>query len=295
MNKQTKYAVITMDVESFSEVDCFKRANIECDIDMYDGLENFIELLDRNDVPSTLFVVSNTLHALRSRLREYAKTGHQIALHGFNHTPPFKSSDETFRQTTIWAKKHIEDTCGVSISGYRAPYFGLDRCKLDIIRDLGFAYDSSQLDFTLARNNCGMNLDDFKRIRKLIYEKDGFYEFKIGCHKFFGQKYPVSGGGYLRMSMWNIMKPVLRKHLQENDLYIFYVHPFELSRRKLPDFKHMCFTDKMYLNMGRMGYASRVNDIIQMLKEENYQFTTLESLSKKFKNENKSSLKICTE
>ena len=285
-----------MDVESFSEVDCFKMANIDCDIDMYDGLDNFIELLDRNNIKSTLFVVSNTLHALRSRLRKYAKNGHEIALHGFNHTPPHKMTDDTFRQTTIWAKQHIEETCGVSISGYRAPYFGLDRSKLDIIRELGFDYDSSQMDFMIAWNNCDMDLSDFRHPRKLIYEKEGFFEYQVGCHKFFGQKYPISGGGYLRMSPWKIMKPALRKHLQENDLYIFYVHPFELSQKKLPRFRKMPFTHEMYLNTGRKNYCNKLDEVIQLLRSEGYQFTTFNELSLILKNENEAAaLKICTE
>lgn len=295
MNNRKKYAVITMDVESFSEVDCFKRSNIECNIDMYDGLENFIDLLDRNNVSGTLFVVSNTLHVLRSRLREYVKSGHRLALHGFNHTPPYQATDEDFRQTTLWAKKHIEDTCGVSVSGYRAPYFGLERSKLNILKELGFSYDSSQMDFALAEKNRNIDLSDFKQLGNLVYEKDGFYEFKLGCHEFFGHKYPVSGGAYLRMCIWNFMKIALKQHLEQNDLYIFYVHPFEMSRRKLPDYRHMSITDRMYLNVGRLNYCSRLSEIIHMLRSEGFEFVTLEDLYAKFEQNKLSSIKICTE
>ena len=285
-----------MDVESFSDCDCFKRTKVDCEVDMFDGLENFIDLLDRNSVPSTLFVVSNTLHTLRGRLREYSRNGHRIALHGFNHTPPCCTTDENFRQTTVWAKQHIEDACGVCVSGYRAPYFGLDRSKLDILRELGFEYDSSQLDFALAEKNCELDLSDFRRVDKLVYEKDGFYEFKIGCHKFFGHKYPISGGAYLRLCVWSMMKHALRQHLAENDLYIFYAHPFEMSRRRLPDYRHMPLTDRMYLNVGRMNYCSRLSEIIHMLRTEGYEFITLEDLCGMYKNSrNASEIKFCTE
>ncbi len=296
MDNRTKYAVLTMDVESFADCDCFKRCHTDLEFDMYDGLENFIELLDRNNVPSTLFVVSNTLHALRSQLRDYQKRGHRLALHGFNHTPPYQSSDEKFRQTTIWAREHIEDACGTSVIGYRAPYFGLDRSKLDILRELGFSYDSSLLNFDLAEKNCAMDLSDFKQLRRLIYEKEGFYEYKIGCHKFFGCDYPISGGAYLRLGVWSMMKHALKKHLEQSDLYIFYVHPFEMSQRKLPGFKHMSLTDRMYLNVGRMDYCNRLNEIIQMLRAEGFQFITMEDLTQKLDQEKRlTGQKVCTE
>lgn len=282
MDKRTKYAVITMDVESFSEVDCFKRSQIECDIDMYDGLENFIDILDRNKVPATLFVVSNTLHALRERLSAYAKCGHRIALHGFNHTPPYLASNDEFRRTTLWAKHSIEDACGVGVSGYRAPYFGLNRVKLDILREIGFSYDSSQMDFALAEKNQDIDLSGFQRIGDLVYEKDGFYEFKMGCHNFFGHKYPVSGGAYLRLCVWNLMKIALKQHLEQSDLYIFYAHPFEMSRRKLPDYRNMSITDRMYLNVGRMSYCKRLDEIIRMLRFEGFEFITLDDLHAKY-------------
>lgn len=281
MIDRTKYAILTMDVESFSEVDCFKRAKVECEFDMYDGLENFIELLERNGVPSTLFVVSNTLPMLRSRLRDYIKLGHRVALHGFNHTPPYHTSDEKFRQTTVWARKHLEDTCGVTVKGYRAPYFGLDRSKLDILHELNFSYDSSCMDFPHATKNCMLDLSGFNRIDQHIYEKDGFYEFQVGCHKFFGQNYPISGGAYLRLCVWNLMRPALKQHLRDCDIYIFYVHPFELSRRQLPGYRKMSITDRMYLNIGRTSYYERLNEIIQMLRVEGFQFTTFEDLHKK--------------
>lgn len=289
MSDRTKYAILTMDVESFSEVDCFKRTKVECEFDMYDGLENFIELLERNGVPSTLFVVSNTLHVLRNRLREYTKLGHRVALHGFNHTPPYHTSDEKFRQTTIWARDHLEDALGIRVKGYRAPYFGLDRSKLDILREMNFCYDSSQMDFAHATKNCILDLRDFNQIGSNIFEKDGFYEFQVGCHKLFGQNYPISGGAYLRLCLWNLMRVALKQHLRDCDLYVFYVHPFELSQKKLPGYRKMSITDKMYLNYGRMSYRDRLNEIIQMLRVEGFQFTTFEDLYKKLEREKASS------
>lgn len=271
-----------MDVESFSEVDCFKRTRVDNNIDMYDGLDNFIDILDRNGIPGTLFVVSNTLHVLRKRLISCAGRGHSIALHGFTHTPPYQATDEEFRKTTLWAKQHIEDACGVPILGYRAPYFGLDRQKLDILHEIGFCYDSSQMDFPLAEKNCDIDLSDFNRIGDLTYEKDGFYEFKIGCQNILGHKYPISGGAYLRLCVWNLMKIALKQHLEQCDLYIFYVHPFEMSRRKLPDYRKMSITDRMYLNVGRMDYCNRLEEIIRMLRFEGFEFTTLDALQAEY-------------
>ena len=69
-----------------------------------------------------------------------------------------------------------------------------------------------------------------------------------------------------------------------------------MSRKKLPHFKHMSLTDHMYLNVGRMNYCSRLNEVIQMLRAEGFQFITMEDLTKKLEQEKRiSGRKICTE
>ena len=74
----------------------------------------------------------------------------------------------------------------------------------------------------------------YRELRPGIFRKGDFYEFSLSCQRLFGQNYPISGGGYVRLSNWSFVLPLLRSYLREQDFYVFYLHPFELSRQRKP-------------------------------------------------------------
>jgi len=89
---------------------------------------------------------------------------------------------------------------------------------------------------------------------------------------------PICGGGYSRLIHWPVLKPVLQKYIQNNDYYVFYLHPFELSREKIPHFKGLAAYDKYYLTHGLKTYPKKIIAIIKMLQSEGYEFVTFEEL-----------------
>jgi len=62
------------------------------------------------------------------------------------HKSIWDLSPKEFKEDTACAKKRIEDTIGSEILGFRAPTFSVTKktyWALEIIRDVGFKYDSS--------------------------------------------------------------------------------------------------------------------------------------------------------
>ncbi len=278
MINKKKYAVFTMDVESFKDTECISNCDVNVKCDMLDGLDEYVKILDKYNIKATMFTVGKTVNKVKGRLTKYIARGHKIALHSYDHTVPRNMSNQHFEEETIKAKRILEETLNTEIQGYRAPCFGMDNAKLDILRKLGFKYDSSHLN-SRARHTVNMDLSNFRQMLKGVFSKNGFYEFGMSCEKVFGYRFPVSGGGYVRMANWGFVKGVLDHHLRNSDYYVFYLHPFELSRQRVPKIRNLKLYDKIYLTMGLKSYPAKVESIIRMLKRKGYTFVTFEELA----------------
>ena len=278
--KQKKYAVFTMDVESFSDTECISASGIRVDADLTDGFEEYIKILNRHGIKSTLFTVGDFAPKIADRLRAQLAEGHHLALHSFSHIPPMEVPLDTFRQEIQGAKTRMKELFGVNIVGFRAPCFSIDKDRLNVLKELGFSYDSSHLDFRAARHTVKMDLEDFQTVRDGIFRNDHFYEFSLSKEKVFGQMFPVSGGGYVRLSHWGFIKTLIRQYTHRNNYYVFYLHPFELTKQKVPLLKGLKLYDKYYLNHGIRTYKHRIEQIIRMLQKQGYEFVTFEQLVK---------------
>ena len=281
-----KYAVFTMDVETFADTECISSSGVRVDVDLMDGLEEYLKILDKHGIKGTLFTVGDLAPQIADRLRGYIAAGHRIALHGHSHVAPMSIPLEQFREKTKRAKERLQELFGIEIAGYRAPCFSMDKARLDVLRDLGFAYDSSYLDYLPARHTVKMDLDNYRQLRENIFCQDAFYEFGLSKEKIFGHPFPVSGGGYVRLSNWGFMKTLIQHYIHKNDYYVFYLHPFEMTRQKVPLLKELKSYDKFYLKRGIGTYDRRVEYIIQMLKQEGYEFVTFEQMIRLLDKEN---------
>lgn len=106
------------------------------------------------------------------------------------------------------------------------------------------------MDFPAARHVKHLDMTSYRELRPGIFRKGEFYEFSLSCQRLFGQNYPISGGGYMRLSNWSFVLPLLRSYLRENDFYVFYLHPFELSRQHQPELAGLKLYDQYYLHRG---------------------------------------------
>ena len=63
------------------------------------------------------------------------------------HVRPMTLDIEEFRLDLHRSRAIMKEINGKRGLGYRAPCFSLDRERLDIVRDTGFAYDASRIEF----------------------------------------------------------------------------------------------------------------------------------------------------
>jgi hypothetical protein len=109
------------------------------------GLPRALDFFDEEQVKATLFVIGRTVDdtLARSRLRDAIARGHEVASHTITHRLLTRLSSDEKREEIVSSRKKIEDALGVSVIGFRAPNFDIDRESLELIAEAGYAWDSS--------------------------------------------------------------------------------------------------------------------------------------------------------
>jgi len=133
--------VFTLDLEDH-------RASAAQPLRYPDVTRRVLDFLAARAVRGTLFVEGRVARARPGLVRDAAAAGHEIACHSLDHTPLTQQSPAQFRGATARCKALLEDVCGRTVIGYRAPVFSLTARTAwapRVLRELGFAYSSSVL------------------------------------------------------------------------------------------------------------------------------------------------------
>jgi len=150
------------------------------------------------------------------------------------------------------------------------------------VNKVGYKIDSSRIKFTNHPLYGDLNLDGFQQNIPAIYSLDDFFEFEVSTLPLAGRQIPVSGGGYLRIFPWIIMKKMIEYYLEKNNLFTLYIHPFELSSRTNPDFPDgTAGSNKFRFSLGRSTVIKKLHALIKLIQEKGYQFTTFSALREK--------------
>ena len=109
------------------------------------GLHRALDFFDRANTRATLFVIAEDLKNPRKRefLKSAVKRGHEIASHSLTHRKLTSLGHDERRREIFESRDRISTDLGVSVLGFRAPDFGIDRNVLELIGAAGYTYDSS--------------------------------------------------------------------------------------------------------------------------------------------------------
>jgi hypothetical protein len=143
----------------------------------------------------------------------------------------------------------------------------------------GYTYDSSRIDFTGHPLYGSLDVADFDAVTPGHFVQHGFHEFEVSTLPVLGRRLPVSGGGYLRIAPWAIMGPLIQTYLQSSQLYVLYIHPFELSQRPQPAAAaKLSFPQRLRFGLGRAGVARKLEKLVRLLKHDGFSFVTFRDL-----------------
>ncbi|MDR3586073.1 MAG: polysaccharide deacetylase family protein [Desulfosporosinus sp.] len=273
-----KHAVLSMDIEDWYHLDYFAGKELDKSRSMLDGLTKYIELLNRNNIKTTFFTLSELADSAKEQILYANQSGHEIACHGKSHLRPLQMDLRTFAKEISEAKETLSELIGKEVIGYRAPCYSIDRKRFDLVIKAGFKYDSSMITFNEHPLYGKLDLSDFEQQVKGIYHKNGFYEFELSTKMFMGRNMPVSGGGYIRILPWLFMKPMISRYLKNAEVYVLYIHPFELSDAKMPNVNDTSLLTNIRARKGLYKMEAKLNMLIGMLKANNFEIKTFSQL-----------------
>lgn len=274
-----KFAVLSMDVEDWYHLYYFL-GKADTSYSMLDGFTNYVDLLNKHNIKTTFFVLSELADIAKSQLLYASSCGHEIACHGKTHIRPLDLSPSDFEAQITEAKSKLEDTIIKEVIGYRAPCYGIDDERYKIIQKAGFKYSSSKMDVPGHPLYGELDLSDFKQPIKGIYTKDGMTEFALSTQKFCGKHIAVSGGGWIRLLPWKpLMKPLIKTYLNDAEIYTLYIHPFELSKREMPKVPDTGILTNIRARRGLGKVDGRIEQLIEMLEENNFSFYTYKEIA----------------
>jgi peptidoglycan-N-acetylglucosamine deacetylase len=109
------------------------------------GVPRIIRMLERRGKPATFFVPGLTAERHPDCMETILASGHEIALHGYTHSPPcYKTAPE--QREEIERGLAALDRHGVKPVGYRAPFWQTAKDTMEILGEYGILYDSSMMD-----------------------------------------------------------------------------------------------------------------------------------------------------
>lgn len=248
-----------------------KRENEEIEKNM----EAVFRLLSECNVRATFFFLGRVAHDLPHLVKQAAGGGHEIGSHSFEHRRVFGLGRQEFKEKLKASKDLLETLAGQPVYGFRAPDFSITKeslWALDILKELGFAYDSSI--YPIGMHDV-YGIDNTPRFMHRL--PNGLVEFPLSTFEFLGRRLPFGGGGYFRLypllvTHWGLLAQNRKKHPA-----MFYIHPYEvgpaipriaeLSRYR--KFRHYYNCGAGYARLKRLLKRHRFGPAIAVLKQNN--------------------------
>lgn len=249
---------LTVDVEDYFHVAAFARQIAPATWDRFPlrverNTHRLLDLFAEREVRATFFVLGWVAERCPSLVRAIADQGHEVACHGYSHQLIYEQTPAVFRAETIRAKACLEDQTQRPVLGYRAASYSITKRSLwalDILAELGFAYDSSI--FPIHHDRYG--IPGSPRWPYRLYTSSGgsLIEFPPSTLAVGRHRLPVAGGGYFRIYPYPLTRFALsRLNRSEGRPFIFYLHPWEIDSEQPRIRAGRLSTFRHYTNLSR--------------------------------------------
>ena len=225
---------LSVDVEDWFQVGAFESTIAR---DSWDSLESRVErnsdavlaLFDEAGVKATFFTLGWVAERHPALMRRIAEADHEVASHGWDHRRVFTMSAAEFRADLERARIAIEDACGVSPFGYRAPSFSIDArtpWAHRVLAEEGYAYSSSVA--PVRHDHYGWPEAPRFAWRPLVGER--LIELPVTTVEVGGRRMAAGGGGFFRLLPYRFSSWAIgRTNHAEARPAVFYFHPWEID------------------------------------------------------------------
>jgi polysaccharide deacetylase family protein (PEP-CTERM system associated) len=237
--------------------------------------QKILTIFDKHKVSATFFVLGHLVEEYPELIKRIHSKGHEIASHGYSHTPLWDLDLSSFENELIKTNQLISNITNKNVLGFRAPYASLDEktsWAIDILEKNNFLYDSSI--FPMKTPLYGVEeppLSQYIISSNRLFENnpDGkIIEIPFTIYENSLIKIPCTGGIYGRFMPYFIFKGLLSQ-IEKKRAINFYFHPWEIDK-DLPKIK-VPFYNKVVSYYNTNNYLWKIDKILN-----HYEFTSFE-------------------
>ena len=238
-----------------------------------DSTRRFLDLLAAHDAKATFFFLGWIAERMPDLVQEVAAAGHEIGSHGYDHQLLPALGEDGFRAELIQSSAILAEITGTPPRVFRACTWSITRqtpWALPALAEAGFTLDSSI--YPVRHPDYGVRGAPTSPYR-IATPGGTITEFPPLTLSVFGRRFPVGGGGYLRLFPLRLLRMGLHQQEAAGWPGCLYLHPWELDpdqpRRDLGGIRGF----RHYVNL--RGTASKLSRLLK-----SYQFVGLtEALS----------------
>ena len=195
-----------------------------------------LDLFEKYQIKATFFTLGYIAEKFPDLIKKIDDKGHEIASHSYSHLDIRKTTEKDFENDIVKSIKILEEIIGKKVLGFRAPYFSIDKKSFWAMKILSkyFKYDSSIFPVktplygirNAPRNIYKPNLTN-PSIEDLERE---LIEIPLATDRIpIIGNIPIAGGFHLRFLPYFYIKYGLNKINNNNNSFIFYIHPKDLD------------------------------------------------------------------
>ena len=219
-------AIFTVDVEDyFMSPECIPFEDwpkyVSC---LHAGMERCLNLLQAYRARATFFFVGWAAERYPDLVRWTVEQGHEVATHTYTHRFVSEMNEREFEESLVRSLEVLRGlTGGQEVIGHRAPAFSLDRrtpWMFEILHRHGIRYDSS-----IMPHRTYLYGDD--QAPRFPYRLHGVVEIPPGVVAWAGKRWPLGGGGTLRILPNWYLRWARNRFRREGYTPVVYVHPWE--------------------------------------------------------------------
>lgn len=192
--------------------------------------QTVLRILANHHVRATFFVLGCVAEQHPQLVEAICSAGHEIGTHGHTHRFVSRLERDEFACEIERSLAAIMQVTGKAPMGHRAPYFSVNAntsWAFDVLKQFGICYDSSVFP---TRNM----LYGYPGAPRFPYRlpNTNLVEFPLSTLRKAGINWPMSGGFYLRILPYPLVRRAIRRLNAQGQPAILYLHPWELDRNQ---------------------------------------------------------------
>lgn len=210
--------------------------------------EILLGILEKLGICCTFFVVAEITERYPEIVKLLRCSNHEIACHGLSHHSALNSrtkreimSQSDWYRNLTKAKSILEFVFEKQVIGYRAPNAYFANWMVPLLIQAGFKYDSS-IAFNSLYNKTNVRLENIPSLPYYLNTLSLNGEQPVTelvelpwSRKEISRNFilPAGGGFFFRLLGYRYFRGVIKSAIKKGDT-MFYMHPLELTREKIP-------------------------------------------------------------